>query len=55
MVDLPDWPKTLEEAVKVRLLTLTAREKEVLKNASEENLIMLHLSLAKNIRERFGL
>ncbi len=55
MVVLPNWPKNLEEAVRVCLLTLTAKEKQVLKNASKDNLIMLHISLRKNIREKFGL
>ena len=49
------WPKTLDEAVKICLLTMTDREKSVLKNTLEENLIMFHLSLAKNIREQFGM
>ena len=29
--------------------------KGTVKNTSEENLVMLHLSLAKNVREQFGL
>jgi hypothetical protein len=50
-----NWPKTVNEAVKICLLTLTPPEKEALKNTLEENLIAFHLSLAKNIREQFGL
>jgi hypothetical protein len=34
---------------------MTDREKSALKNTTEENLIMYHLSLAKNIREQFGM
>ena len=49
------WPTTLDEAVKICLLTMTDHEKKTVKNTSEENLIMFHLSLAKNIREEFGL
>jgi hypothetical protein len=48
-------PQTLDEAVKICLLTMTAQEKIALKNTSEDNLIMFPLSLAKNIRELFGL
>jgi hypothetical protein len=33
------WPKTLSEAVKICLLTLTPEEKTALKNTSEESLI----------------
>jgi hypothetical protein len=30
----PEWPTTLDEAVKICLLTLTAQEKQALKNTS---------------------
>jgi hypothetical protein len=50
-----DWPTTSDEAVNICLLTLTEREKQVLRNTLKENLVMFHLSLAKNIRAQFGL
>jgi hypothetical protein len=50
-----NWPKTLDEAVKVGLLSMTPQEKKAVKNTSEDNLIMFHLSLAKNIREQFAM
>ena len=50
-----EWPKTLDEAVKICLLTMTDCEKSIQKNTLEENLIMFHLSLVKNIRELFGM
>lgn len=36
------WRKTLEEAVKVHLLTMTDEEKEMVKKTPEEDLIALH-------------
>jgi hypothetical protein len=50
-----EWPKTLNEAVKICLLTLTPQEKKALKNNSEENLILFHFDLAMNIRNEFGM
>jgi hypothetical protein len=50
-----DWPKILDGAVKICLLTMTLTEKIALKNTPKENLIMFHLGLAKNIRELFGM
>jgi hypothetical protein len=50
-----DWPKTLDEAVKICLLTMTPEEKKAIKNTSEENLIMFHMGWAMNIRNEFGL
>lgn len=47
---LPD----LRWSGKICLLTSTAQEKQALKNILEENLIIFHLNLAKNIREEFG-
>ena len=49
------WPRTLDEAVKICLLTMTTREKQGLKNTSEENLIMIHLGWAVNMRNEFGM
>jgi hypothetical protein len=49
------WPKTSEEAVKICLLTLTAHEKQALKNTSKENLIMCHFGWAVNMRNEFGM
>jgi hypothetical protein len=49
------WPKTLAEAVKICLLTMTAQEKQMLKNTSEENLIASHFGRAVNMRNRFGM
>jgi hypothetical protein len=50
-----ELPKTLSRAVNLCLFSLMRSEKEALKNTLEENLIAFHLSLAKNIREQFGL
>jgi hypothetical protein len=49
------WPKTLNEAVKTCLLTLTPEEKHTIKNTSEENLIMCHFGWAVNMRNEFGM
>jgi hypothetical protein len=32
-----EWPKTLDEPVKICLLTMTAEEKKAIKNTSEYN------------------
>jgi hypothetical protein len=40
------WPITLDEAVKVCILTMTAREKFTLKNTPEDNLIYSHFGWA---------
>lgn len=50
-----EWPKTLDAAIKICLLTMTEQEKQTIKNTSKDSLIMFHLNLAKNIREQFGL
>jgi hypothetical protein len=49
------WPKTLEEAVKICLLALTAQEKSALKNTSQDNLIMFHFGWAMRMRNEFGM
>jgi hypothetical protein len=37
-----DWPKTLDEAVNICLLTITPQEKELIKYTPEERLIWFH-------------
>ena len=49
------WPKTLDEAVRVHLLTMTDEEKKLVRNTPEEDLINLHFSWGLNIRNEFGL
>jgi hypothetical protein len=49
------WPKSLYEAVKICLLTMTSQEKLAFKNTSEENLIMSLLGWADNMRNKFGM
>jgi hypothetical protein len=51
----PEWPTTLDEAVKICLLTMTVQEKQILKNISEENLIASHFGWAVNMRNEFGM
>lgn len=50
-----EWPKTLNEAVKVCLLTMTTKDKKTVKNTSEENLIVFHMGWAVNMRNAFGM
>jgi hypothetical protein len=52
---LSTWPNSLDDAVKICLLTMTAAEKSELKNTSEENLIMAHFGWAVNMRNEFGM
>jgi hypothetical protein len=54
-MEQPQWPITLDEAVKVCILTMTAREKLALKNTPEDNLIYSHFGWAVNMRNEFGL
>lgn len=49
------WPRTLEEAVRISILTMTGKEKEILKNTSEEDLVLFHYNYAVNMRNEFGL
>jgi hypothetical protein len=49
------WPKTLQEAVKICLLTLTSQEKEAVKNTPKKDLIRFHVDLAMRIRNEFGM
>ena len=50
-----EWPKTLTEAVKICLLTMTPKEKEIIKNTSIDNLINFHFSWAMQMRNEFGM
>lgn len=49
------WPKTLDEAVKICLLTMTPEEKELIKFTPKENLIWFHFDWALNMRNEFGM
>ena len=49
------WPKTLDEAVKICLLTLTPQQKELIKNTPREELTLFHSGWALNMRNEFGL
>lgn len=49
------WPRTLEEAVKLLLGGLSEHAKLVLKQATGEDLAMLHATLGTTIRNDFGL
>ena len=48
-------PRTLEEAVRVHLLTMTQKEKEMVRNTPENDLIDFHFIWGLNIRNEFGL
>jgi hypothetical protein len=50
-----EWPKTLDEAVNICLLTLTAKEKEQIKYTSQDQLIWFDLGWALNMRNEFGM
>lgn len=50
------WPRTLlEEAVKIHLLTMTEKEKEIVRKTLKRDLFNLHFSWGMNIRNEFGL
>ena len=50
------YPKTVEEAVNQLLSTMSTKDKELLKNTSEENLITnSHFEFGTYIRNKFGL
>ena len=49
------WPKTLDEAVKICLLTSTPQQKELIKNTPREELALFHPGWALNMRNEFGL
>jgi len=48
-------PKTIEEAVKVILSTMTDTEKELIRSSTEEKLTDFHLGLGTEIRNKLGL
>jgi hypothetical protein len=50
-----EWPKTLEEAVNICLLTMTPEEKELINYTPQENLIWFHFDWALNMRSEFGM
>jgi hypothetical protein len=50
-----DWPKTLDEAVNICLLTMTPEEKELIKFTPEDRLIWFHFDWAVNMRNEFGM
>lgn len=49
------WPRTLQEAVRISILTMTGKDKEMLKNTPEEDLVFFHCNWAVNMRNEFGL
>jgi hypothetical protein len=50
-----EWPKTLQEAINICLLTLTPEEKELIKYTPEDKLIWFDLEWALNMRNEFGM
>ena len=48
-------PKTIDEAVNRLLTILTDDEKEQVKALPEDDLVLLHFSLGRDIRNAFGL
>jgi len=52
---MEEFPKSVREAVERLLLELSDRDKLALKNTSEEDFAMFHLSLGDYIRNEFGL
>lgn len=49
------WPRTLQEAVRISILTMADKEKEMLRNTPEEDLVLFHYNWAMNMRNEFGL
>lgn len=49
------WPRTLQEAVRISILTMTDKDREMLKNTAEEDLVFFHCNWAVNMRNEFGL
>ena len=49
------WPRTLEEAVRISILTMTGKEKGMLKNTPEAYLVLFHCNGAVNMRNESGL
>ena len=50
-----EYPRTVQEAVKRLLLELSDWDKLAIRNTSEEDLAMLHMTLGNYIRNEFGL
>ena len=53
--EAPDWPATVDEAVKELLSRLPLKDKTLIAKMSEDELTGLHPTLGAYIRERFGL
>lgn len=51
----PEYPSTLEEAVKIGLQLLTDPEREILRFTPRETLIWFHYDWALNLRDTLGL
>lgn len=49
------WPRTLEEAVRISILTMTDKGRDMLKNTPEDDLVLFHCNWAVNMRNEFGL
>jgi len=49
------WPKTLEEAVRITLSGMSDKYKKILKATRKKNLTMFHAVLGATIRNDFGL
>jgi hypothetical protein len=49
------WPRTLQEAANICLLTLTPEEKELVRYTLEDKLIWFDLQWALNMRNEFGM
>jgi len=45
----------MQEAVKVSVLTMTDKDREMLRNTAEEDLVLFHCNWAVNMRNEFGL
>jgi hypothetical protein len=49
------WPKTFEEAVERVIITLTAEQKEQVRQTPEDQLLHFHENMGRWIRNMFGL
>jgi hypothetical protein len=52
---LPNWPKTLDEAVARLMASMRVEDLAALRDTPEGGLIMYHFSLGMFIRNEFGL
>jgi hypothetical protein len=50
-----EWPKTMDEALNICLLTLTTKEKELISYTPEDKLIWFQFDWAVNMRNEFGM